>query len=205
MRSRSCAERVWLFARPVASCGWGFDGGVIRSQVLVGEKLRFMTVLWTVLGALLITVVLAFCITFFIVRPILAKKVNAGVAGLAKELHGRPPLMSTAASCEGCSDPDRGGLKGIGAIALTEQALVFVAGSTDQSVIIPRDKVVEAAPATNVELLGRTVRRSRPMLSVSWLDGHGNTQLIAFTLDEPLQWAASIPFPTIAGQGSQNS
>ena len=85
MRSRSCAERVWLFARPVASCGWGFDGGVIRSQVLVGEKPRFMTVLWTVLGALLITVVLAFCITFFIVRPILAKKVNAGVAGLAKE------------------------------------------------------------------------------------------------------------------------
>ena len=161
-----------------------------------------MTVLWTVLGAILITIVLAFCITFFIVRPILAKKVNAGVAGLAKELHGRPPRMSTAASCEGCSDPDRTGLKGIGAIALTEQALVYVSGSTDESVVIPRDKVIEAAPATNLEILGRTIRRGRPMLSVNWTDGHGNSQLIAFTLDEPLQWAASIPFPSVAGQGS---
>lgn len=152
-----------------------------------------MTVVWTVLGAILITVVLAFCITFFLVRPMLARKVNTGVAGLAKELHGRPPLMSTAASCEGCSDPDRSGLKGVGAIALTEQAVVFVSGSTSQSVIIPREKVTEAGPATNLEILGRRVRRSRPMLAVNWLDGHGVAQLIAFTIDDPLQWAAAIP------------
>lgn len=152
-----------------------------------------MTVVWTILGTILITVVLAFCITFFIVRPRLARKVNIGATGLAKELHGRPPLMSTAASCEGCSDPDRGGLKGVGAIALTEQAVVFVAGSTSDSVIIPRDKVGEVGPATTLDILGRKIRRARPMLAINWTDGHGNAQTIAFTLDDPLQWAAAIP------------
>ncbi len=160
---------------------------------VVGEKLGAMTVIWTILGAILITIVLAFCITFFIVRPILARKVNAGAAGVARELHGRQPLLSTAASCEGCSNPDRGGLKGVGVIALTEQALVFASGDNDQTVIIPRSKVTEAGPATSVELLGRTVRRGRPMLAVHWNDGRGINQLIVFTIDDPLQWAAAIP------------
>lgn len=157
-----------------------------------------MTVVWTILGALLITVVLAFCITFFIVRPRLAKKVNAGAKEVAKELHGRPPLKSTAASCEGCSDPDRISLKGVGVIALTEQAVVFAAGANGSSVIIPRSKVTEVGPATSVELLGRHVRRARPMLLITWKDGHDTAQQIAFTLDDPLQWAAEIPFPTVS-------
>lgn len=155
-----------------------------------------MTVVWTILGALLITAVLAFCITFFIVRPKLAKKVNEGAQQVAKELHGRPPLKSTAASCEGCSDPDRATLKGIGVIALTEQAVVFATNIEGRSVVIPRNKVIEAGPGTSVELLGRTVKRPRPMLVVSWKDGRDLTQTIAFTIDDPLGWAASIPLPT---------
>lgn len=155
-----------------------------------------MTLVWTILGALLITVVLAFCITFFIVRPRLAKKVNAGATEVAKELHGRPPLKSTAASCEGCSDPDRMSLKGVGVIALTEQALVFGSGANGTTVVIPRAKVTEVGPATSVEILGRPIRRARPMLLVRWNDGHDVNQLIAFTLDDPLQWAAEIPYPS---------
>lgn len=155
-----------------------------------------MTVIWTILGAILITVVLAFCITFFIVRPMLAKKVNAGAASVARELHGRQPLLSTAASCEGCSDPDRSGLKGVGVIALTEQGVVFASGGTEQTVIIPRNKVTETGPATSLEILGRSVRRARPMLAIHWNDGHGINQVIAFTLDDPLQWAAEIPLPS---------
>ncbi len=152
-----------------------------------------MVVLWTILGALLITVVLAFGITYFIVRPRLARKVNAGAEVLSRELHGRLPLLSSAASCEGCTDPDRFGLKGIGAIALTEQALVFVAGSTQDTVVIPREAVTEAVPVTSFEVLGKTVRRARPMLSVAWNDGNNFPQRIAFTLDDPMQWAAATP------------
>ncbi len=149
--------------------------------------------LWTVLGALLITVVLAFGITYFIVRPRLTAKVNAGAQVLARELHGRPPLMSSGASCEGCTDPDRFGLKGIGAIALTEQALVFVSGSTTDTIVIPRETVSEAGPVTSFEVLGKTVRRARPMLAVSWRDGNNFDQRIAFTVDDPMQWGAAIP------------
>jgi hypothetical protein len=152
-----------------------------------------MTVVWTILGALLITAVLAFCITFFIVRPRLARKVNDGAQQVAKELHGRRPLKSTAASCEGCSDPDRVALKGIGVIALTEQAVVFATDIEGRSVVIPRDRVIEAGPGTSVELLGRTVKRPRPMLVITWQDGRDLTQRIAFTIDDPLGWAASIP------------
>ena len=90
---------------------------------LNGEKLSPRP-LWIVLSAILITVVLAFCITFFSYS-----RCWQGKGGLyrgnapGKELHGRPPLMSAAASCEGCSDPDRSGLKG-SVRALTEQAVV---------------------------------------------------------------------------------
>ncbi|NQU36447.1 MAG: hypothetical protein HQ526_02485 [Actinobacteria bacterium] len=149
--------------------------------------------LWTILGALLITVLLAFGITYYIVRPRLARKVNAGAVVLSRELHGRPPLLSSAASCEGCTDPNRFGLKGIGAIALTERALVFVAGSTEDTVVIPRESVSEVGPVTIFEVLGKTVRRARPMLSVTWKDGNGFVQRIAFTVDDPMQWAAAPP------------
>jgi len=148
---------------------------------------------WTILGALLISVVLAFGITYFIVRPRLARKVNAGAEVLSRELHGRPPLLSSAASCEGCTDPNRFGLRGVGAIALTERALVFVAGSTLDTVVIPRESVSEAGPVTSFEVLGKTVRRARPMLSVTWKDGKDFEQRIAFTVDDPMQWAAATP------------
>ena len=155
-----------------------------------------MTLVWTILGAILITVVLAFCITFSIVRPRLAKKVNAGATEVAKELHGRQPLKSTAASCEGCSDPDRMALKGVGVIALSEQALVFGSGANGTTVVIPRSKVTEVGPATSIEILGRSIRRARPMLLVRWNDGKDVNQLIAFTIDDPLGWSAAIPLPT---------
>ncbi len=155
-----------------------------------------MTLVWTILGAMLVAVVLVFCITFFIVRPKLAKKVNAGAKEVAKELHGRPPLKLTPASCEGCSDPDRARLKGVGVIALTEQAVVFGSGANGSTVVIPRSKVTEVGPARTLEILGRPIRRARPMLALKWNDGRDINQLIAFTLDDPMQWAAEIPLPT---------
>ena len=151
-----------------------------------------MNFVWTILGAILITLVLAMCITFFIVRPILARKVSKGALGLARELHGQPPLISTAASCEGVSDPDRMGLKGIGALALTEQAVVFVSGDGEHTLVIPRDKIDEAGPATSVEILGKTVRRPRPMLAVRWRNGHDVPLNTAFTLDDANTWTTAI-------------
>lgn len=148
--------------------------------------------MWTILGAILITLVLAMCITFFVVRPMLARKVSKGAQGLARELHGQPPLMSTAASCEGCSDPDRLAVKGIGALALTEQAVVFVSGDGEHSLIIPRDKIDEAGPAGSVEILGKTVRRPRPMLAIRWRNGNGVSLNTAFTLDDATTWATAI-------------
>lgn len=151
-----------------------------------------MALIWTILGGILIAVVLAVCITYFVVRPILARKVSKGAEGLARELHGQPPLMSTAASCEGCSDPDRLAVKGIGALALTEQALVFVSGDGEHALIIPRDRIVEIGPATSVEILGRTVRRPRPMLAVRWRNGRDIELNTAFTLDDATTWTAAV-------------
>ncbi|MBP7972657.1 MAG: hypothetical protein WBB44_00120 [Candidatus Nanopelagicales bacterium] len=152
-----------------------------------------MTTVWAVLGGLLAAAVLAVCLVFFVVRPILARKVESGAEGLAKELHGRPPLRSSAASCDGVNTFVKEGVRGIGALGLTEQALVFVAGSTETSLIIPLDHITQVAPSTIFEAEGKTVRRAQPMLVVHW-NGHlGATPAAAFTVDDALSWVAAVP------------
>lgn len=148
--------------------------------------------MWTILGALLIAFVLAVCITFFIVRPRLAKRINAGGQLVARELHGRPPLASGAASCEAISDPDRLALKGIGVIALSENAVVFGNSKSEHVLIVPRDRITSVRAATSVEVLGSTVRRPRPMLVVGWLDGRDNGQEVAFTVDATETWVGQL-------------
>lgn len=151
-----------------------------------------MSWLWTILGALLIAAVLAACITYFLVRPALARRIDAGGKLVARELHGRPPLMSGAASCEGITDPERVGLRGVGVIAMSEQALVFGNSKNELVVIIPRDRVTRSETATSFSALGRTVKRPRPMLLVGWRDGRDNTQEVAFTLDRTADWVAAL-------------
>lgn len=160
-----------------------------------------MTTVWAVLGALLITVVGAACVMFFIVRPRITKRVAAGARGLSRELYGQQPIMSSPAACEGCTDPDRLSLKGVGAIALTQQALVFASGVEDQSIIIPRAAVISSTPQTSFTFLTQTVKRPQPMLVVKWrVERSGLNHEIAFTLNDPLDWVAALP-PTQLPEG----
>lgn len=154
-----------------------------------------MTTVWAVLGGILAAVVLAVCLVFFVVRPILARKVESGAEGLAKELHGRPPLRSSAASCDGVNTFVKSGVRGIGALGLTEQALVFVAGSTETALIIPLDQITQVAPSTIFEAEGKTVRRAQPMLVVHWNGHEGATPAAAFSVDDALSWVAALPAP----------
>lgn len=164
-----------------------------------------MSWIWILLGALLIAVVFSVCIGFFVVRPRLAKKINAGARGLAKELHGRPPLLSGAAACEGSSDPARFGLQGLGALGLTEQALVFVAGQSEESVIIPLSTVIEATPATSYSSAQRTIRRSRPMLVVRWWARNDQEVSIGFTVDDAAVWVAAMPRDPLRTPGPEDA
>lgn len=157
-----------------------------------------MTVIWAVLGALLITAVFAVLVVFFFVRPALAKKINVAAKALSSELYGRPPLISSAASCEGSTDPGRSALTGIGVIALTEQALVFVAGGNKASVIIPVANLVAVTTSTTFTSATRLVRRPRSMLVVKWRVPGSFDQgepAIAFTLDQAQLWVDAIPTP----------
>lgn len=163
-----------------------------------------MSVVWTVLGVILVLLVITVLVLFFIVRPRLARTVNSGARTLARELHGRKPLMSGAAVCEGCTDEAKGHLVGLGAIALTEQALVFASGSADATVIIPRSEIRSSTISSTAEIRGRSLNRGQPLLVVTWTrpapplaTGVGEPSepvetTIVFLLAQPESWARPL-------------
>lgn len=149
-----------------------------------------MSWVWVVLGALLITVVAAVCVVFFIVRPIVARRVNSAMELLGRELHGRQPLRYSAVRCEACTRAAGPDLRGLGALALTDQAFVFAVGEA-ASLIVPLAWITSLSAQTTFAAGGRAVRHRLPMLVLRWRTDAGAESAVAFTVDDPDAWIAA--------------
>ena len=151
-----------------------------------------MSLVWLFLGVLLLTVVLSVSFVYFVVRPRMMKRVETGALVLGQELHGREPLRSAPANCEGVSDPDRLNLKGIGALGLTDQALVFGQGETQVSVMVPLGAIDSVETAQSVEILTHKIKRPNPLLVARWTNEGQNQKTIAWSVDDPDLWVEAI-------------
>lgn len=151
-----------------------------------------MSLLWLILGVILITIVLSTSIVYFVVRPRVMRKVETGALVLGQELHGREPLRSGPANCEGVSDPDKLAVKGLGALGLTDQALVFGQGESQASIIIALAAIDSVEVAKSVEILEKTVRRPNPILVTSWTNPGQVQKTIAWSVDDPEIWVEAI-------------
>lgn len=108
-----------------------------------------MSWVWVVLGALLIALVVSVLFGFFYWRPRAQKRVTAATQALAEELHGRPPLLIAPAQCRSADLRDGVSLKGLGVLALTEQALLYSSG--DRVVILAREGLRLDGKGTTLE------------------------------------------------------
>ncbi len=154
-----------------------------------------MTLVWAILGGLLISVVASVCLVYFVVRPLMMRRVKTGTAGLVLQLHGREPLLSGAASCTGTSDDRSAALKGLGALALTEYALVFVSGSTSTPLIVARDTITHVGVTADLPADGKLFPRAKSVLLVRWSPPTRDEIEVSFTLDDPGRWAQSLSTP----------
>ncbi|MDQ1248672.1 MAG: hypothetical protein QG597_3045 [Actinomycetota bacterium] len=147
---------------------------------------------WIVLGVLLVVIVAAVLYTFFVVRPRSVSQLKASAELLARETHGRKPILLVPAKCEAISAAAKESLLGVGVMALTEQGVVFAAANPDRTLIVPRSAIDQAG--TDRELQGATVaaKSSIPMLILRWHSGAGEDVQAAFTLAEPSAFVAHL-------------
>lgn len=73
---------------------------------------------------------------FFVMRPRAVRQLRSSAELLAKETHGRAPLVMAAAKCEAISLPAKRDYVGVGMLALTEHVVVFSAANPDRTLII---------------------------------------------------------------------
>lgn len=108
-----------------------------------------MSWVWIVLGVLLIALVGSLLFGFFYWRPRAQHRVTRATQAIAQELHGRPPLLIAPAQCRDAEVRDGEGLRGLGVLALTEQAVLYSSG--DRVVILQRDGLRLRAKGTSLE------------------------------------------------------
>lgn len=113
-----------------------------------------MSVIWWVLGLVLITLVVGVLVGFFVYRPRAQKRVTAATQAIAAELHGRPAEMIAPAQCRDAEIRDPGSVKGLGVLAMTDQAVLFCAG--ERVVILARDGLTASAAGTTLQLRATT-------------------------------------------------
>lgn len=122
-----------------------------------------MSWIWVVLGALLIALVVSVLVGFFYWRPRAQKRVTTATQALAGELHGRPPLLLVPAQCRSAELRDAGSLRGLGVLALTEQAVLYSSG--DRVVILSREGLTVNAKGNNLEFVS-TVPQGRLIVTL---------------------------------------
>ncbi|MEZ5186573.1 MAG: hypothetical protein R2720_12570 [Candidatus Nanopelagicales bacterium] len=108
-----------------------------------------MSWVWIVLGALLIVLVGSLLFGFFYWRPRAQRRVTEATQAIAQEMHGRPPLLIAPAQCREVDVRDGAGLRGLGVLALTEQAVLYSGGG--RVVILQRDGLRLQAKGTSLE------------------------------------------------------
>lgn len=147
---------------------------------------------WIVLGVLLVAIVTVVLYTFFVARPRSVGQLKASTELLARETHGRKPLLLVPAKCDAITAADRERLLGVGVLALTEQGVVFAAANPDRTLIVPRSAIIYAG--TDRTLAGATVtaKSSIPMLIMRWRTPAADEISAAFTLAEPTTFASHL-------------
>lgn len=132
-----------------------------------------MSWIWFVLGALLVVGVLSVLVAFFVWRPRARNAVASATEAIAQELHGRPPLLIAPAQCRAADVRDGDSLKGLGVLALTEQAVLFALG--ERVVILVREGMEVEASGTSLDITAKTPPGT-----------------IKLTMPDTSQWAAHL-------------
>lgn len=129
-----------------------------------------MQSLWTVLGVALVMLVLTALIGFFVWRPRAQRRVEAASRALAEEIHGQPLLVGPA-QCKKAAVRDPRQVQGLGVVALTDQAVIFSAGTGQRTVILPRAGLRVAfksqGPTGQMDLTSEGPPQQRVVLAVA--------------------------------------
>ena len=110
-----------------------------------------MSWVWIVLGALLIALVASVLFGFYYWRPRAQKRVTTATQLLTGELHGRAPLLLAPAQCRSADVRDGAQIKGLGVLALTEQAVLYA--SDERVVILSREGLQVLAKGNSLEFV----------------------------------------------------
>lgn len=132
-----------------------------------------MSIVWFVLGVLLVALVGSVLFGFFYWRPRAQKRVKVATEALAQELHGRPPVLIAPAQCKKANVRDSASLPGLGVLALTEEALLFSSG--ERVVVMSRDGLEVLSKGRNLEFVSRVPQGS-----------------LVVTLPDPSPWTAAL-------------
>lgn len=146
---------------------------------------------WIVLGLFLVLLVGWMLVMFFVVRPRLARSMQASAEVLMRELHGKPPLEASVARCEGLSGPGKQ-VKGLGMLALTEHGVVFATPSPDETLIVSRDAIEAAGLARSFRASDSLVKRRSPMLMITWRNSEGVASTAGFSTSDAQSWVAML-------------
>ncbi len=149
--------------------------------------------MWIVLGILLVALVAVVLVAFFVMRPRAVRQLRASAELLARETHGRTPLVLGSAKCDSITLPAKQNLLGVGMLALTEHGVVFAAANPDRTLIIPRVDVIRAkSPAGTAPAVGRI-----PQLEITWRSAGGTEATVVFDTADP--GAFTAPLQELAG------
>lgn len=132
-----------------------------------------MSWIWVVLGVFLVVLVGSVLFGFFYWRPKAQKRVTEATAALAEELHGRPPLLIAPAQCKTAEVREAQSLRGLGVLALTEQAVLYSSGQ--RVVVMSRDGLQLLSKGRDLEFVS-AVPQAR----------------IVVTLPDPGPWQAAL-------------
>lgn len=146
---------------------------------------------WLIVGVLLIAVVGAVLYLFFVVRPRSTSQVTAAVQLLVNQTHGRRPDVLVPATCVATTAPHKAELAGLGAMAITNQGVLFAAVDPDRVLVIPRADLVSATVSTSANSGSGTITKVLPMLVLQWHHA-GEPVDAAFTVPDPDALAKSL-------------
>ncbi len=152
----------------------------------------FVDPVWLVLGALLIVVVVLVFIAFFVLRPRAVRQLRASAELLARETHGRAPLVLAPAKCESITLPEKQALVGVGMLALTEHGVVFAAANPDRTLIIPREDVITAngkGPTGDQQPAGDD---RVPHLRITWRSASSSEATVVFATVDPSAFSSPL-------------
>lgn len=144
--------------------------------------------LWITLGIVLVAVVAMVLYSFFVVRPRSIGQLKASAELLARETHGRQPLVMGPAKCSAISAPDKEPLLGVGVLALTEQGVIFAAANPDRTLIVPREAVTAANGATQ----DGASAGSGATLNLAWRNAAGHDVQADFTVADAAPFVSEL-------------